>query len=357
MNRTGDVLRDNYYKDGNGNTVTMPPRNVYALSLKKVRAFMHRSGFDDVVLLANTELHSSDLDDPYRLISQEQARAFYRNVVDLSDDPGIGLEIGWMTSLSEKGPLGLLQIVARTVRDAVTEGWNARDTYNDLLNWTYEINADSIVHHIGCDEEYEPLRIFLLGRALGMIQAHSEELAGAEVRPIKVLVDYKAPRNFKRYREIFRCPVYFEQKAVEMHYPIKYLHQELESHDQPAHDALELLQASLLKKMSAEKDIVNEVKMALRRKPGQFPNLEQVASKLAMSPRTLRRKLGAVGIRFQVVLDDERRLVAEDYLSNSELTIQQIAEQCDFSDAQNFSQAFKRWTGMSPTEYRIKVQS
>ena len=71
-----------------------------------------------------------------------------------------------------------------------------------------------------------------------------------------------------------------------------------------------------------------------------------------MSPRTLRRKLGAVGIRFQVVLDDERRLVAEDYLSNSELTIQQIAEQCDFSDAQNFSQAFKRWTGMSPTEYR-----
>ena len=179
-----------------------------------------------------------------------------------------------------------------------------------------------------------------------MIQAHSEELAGAEVRPIKVLVDYKAPRNFKRYREIFRCPVYFEQKAVEMHYPIKYLHQELESHDQPAHDALELLQASLLKKMAAEKDIVNEVKMALRRKPGQFPNLEQVSS-----------KLGAVGIRFQVVLDDERRLVAEDYLSNSELTIQQIAEQCDFSDAQNFSQAFKRWTGMSPTEYRIKVQS
>ena len=80
--------------------------------------------------------------------------------------------------------------------------------------------------------------------------------------------------------------------------------------------------------------------------------LQYVASKLAMSPRTLRRKLGAEGVRFQDLLDNKRRKVAEDYLSNSDLTIQQIAEQCDFSDGQNFSQAYKRWTGMSPTEYR-----
>jgi len=98
--------------------------------------------------------------------------------------------------------------------------------------------------------------------------------------------------------------------------------------------------------------MVNEVKMALRRKPGEFPSLEQVASKLATSPRTLRRKLGAEGVRFQDLLDAERRKVAEDYLANSNLTIQQRAEQCDFSDAQNFSQAFRRWCGVSPSEYR-----
>ena len=177
-------------------------------------------------------------------------------------------------------------------------------------------------------------------------------MIGSKARPTKVLVDYKAPRHIKRYKEIFRCPVYFEQKAVELHYPLRYHSQEVASHDQLAHDTLEVLQASLLKKMSAEKDIVNEVKMALRRKPGEFPSLDQVASKLAMSPRTLRRKLGAEEVRFQDLLDDERRRVAEDYLSNSDLTIQQIAEECDFNDAQNFSQAFKRWTWKSPTEYR-----
>jgi AraC-like DNA-binding protein len=62
--------------------------------------------------------------------------------------------------------------------------------------------------------------------------------------------------------------------------------------------------------------------------------------------------LGAEGARFQDLLDAERRKLTEDYLANSNLTIQQIAEQCDFSDAQNFSQAFRRWSGMSPSEFR-----
>ena len=84
--------------------------------------------------------------------------------------------------------------------------------------------------------------------------------------------------------------------------------------------------------------------------------LERVAERLAMSPRTLRRKLGAANSRFQDLLDAERQRVAEEYLADSELSVQQIADLCGFSDAQNFSQAFKRWLGVSPTEYRRSRQ-
>ena len=104
----------------------MPPRRVYATTLKHARTAMNARGFDDVVLLANTELRKSDLDDPYRLISEEQARAFYRNVVDLADDPGIGLEIGFQMTILEKGSQGLMQLTARTVGDAVRESWDRR---------------------------------------------------------------------------------------------------------------------------------------------------------------------------------------------------------------------------------------
>ena len=218
---------------------------------------MHQRGFDDAVLLKNTELRKSELDDRYRLISEEQARAFYRNVVDLTDDPGIGLEIGWMTSVTEKGPLGLMQVAARTVGDAVEEGCASQATYDGLIEWVYEVRGDELVHCISCNEEYEPLRIFLLERALGQFQANAEELIDSEARPIKVLVDYKAPKHFKRYREIFRCPVYFEEKAVELHYPLAYHSREMKGYDPQAHDVLEVLQSSLLKKMSAESKMKN----------------------------------------------------------------------------------------------------
>lgn len=336
----------------NDNAVSPPPRRLYILTMRKVLLWMRRKGFDDAVLLAGTELCSSDFDDPYRLISEQQARAFYRKVVDLIDEPGIGLEIGWTTDIGEKGPLGLMQKTARTVRKALEEGWQSRYTYHGLIEWDYEAKGDVLIHQLRCAEEYEPLRIFLLERALGVFQANTEELVGSEARPIKVLLDYKAPKYFKRYAEIFRCPVYFGEPVVQLHYPLRYLGHELESYDPQVHDALEQVQASLAKRLSGEKDVVNEVKMALRRKPGEFPRLNQVAEMLAMSPRTLRRKLGAREVKFQDLLDEERRRVAEHYLTSSDLTVQQIADQCAFSDAQNFSQAFKRWSGMSPTEYR-----
>jgi AraC-like DNA-binding protein len=57
-------------------------------------------------------------------------------------------------------------------------------------------------------------------------------------------------------------------------------------------------------------------------------------------------------VRYQDLLDAERRRVAEDFLLNTTMTIQQVADQCGFTDAQNFSQAFRRWLGVSPTEFR-----
>ncbi|MGI9328248.1 MAG: AraC family transcriptional regulator ligand-binding domain-containing protein, partial [Pseudomonadales bacterium] len=327
------------------------------LTLRVVHAFMTSRGATAADLLANTELHESDLADPYNLISEEQARRYYRNVVGLAKEDGIGLEIGWMTALSEMGPQGLGQISARTAGDAVKSSWANRDIYNVLLNWNMENIGDTTVHRISSGETDRDLHIFLIERGLGTLQAHVEELINSEAKPSRVLLDYQPPVNIERYRELFRCPLYFNKDIVEVHYPASYLESTIRTYDPLTHDALQSLSESLGKKLASRSDIVSEVKMALRRKPGEFPSLEQVADKLAMSSRTLRRKLGEQNVRFQDLLDAERQHIAEDYLANSSLSIQQIAEQCGFSDGQNFSQAFKRWLGMSPTEYRNKQNS
>ena len=337
-----------------------PTRRVYAITLKKVHALMGSRGIAASDLLAGTELKDSDLADPYNLISEAQARMYYKNVVKLADSDGLGLEIGLMSTLSDLGPHGLTQLTARNIRDAIEGAYANRYVYHLLGDWKMEISEQHVVHRLSVREPDERLRIFLLERGLGILQAHGEELAGLAGEDLvtdRVLLDYKAPLNFQRYKEIFRCPVLFGQDVVEISYSAsRYLDAPLDTYDPQVRDILGALRESMREKLSGKGDILSDVRLALRRRPGEFPSLEFVAENLAMSSRTLRRKLGEHSTTFQSLLDEERRRVAEDYLLTTSMSMQQIAEQCGFSDAQNFSQAFRRWLGVSPTEYRNAKQ-
>ena len=86
--------------------------------------------------------------------------------------------------------------------------------------------------------------------------------------------------------------------------------------------------------------------------PKGFPTATQVAEKLAISERTLHRRLATQGLVFSAVLDRLREKRAREYLERSRLSIAQIAEMLDFAETASFSRAFKRWTGMSPLLFR-----
>jgi len=332
--------------------MTHPPSRIYAITLRKAHSFMKAEGFDAKALLANTELSENDLVEPYNLISEEQARMYYLNLVRMADRAGVGLEIGWLTALSDMGPHGMALMTARTVGEALQQTWELRNNYNVLVDWEYAFTDSLLVHSVRSNEPDAQLHTFLIERGLATLQAHAEELIGSSAKPVRVLFDYKSPANLEQYKAIFRCPLRFSQEQTQIHYPRKWFDRAIETHDPTAAEVLGALRTSLHEKLSSGGDIVHDVKMALRREPGKFPSVEHIAEGLAMSSRTLRRKLGQHDVRYQDLLEEERRRVAEDLLLNTTMTIQQIADQCGFNDAQNFSQAFRRWQGMTPTEFR-----
>jgi len=194
--------------------------------------------------------------------------------------------------------------------------------------------------------------LFLIERGLATIQANTEEIFGETMQPLRLTLDYPRPEHMESYREIFHCPMQFSQELTQLYYPQEWEHRLLETYDPEAVEILGTLRTSLHNKLSSNVDIVEEVRLALRRKPGEFPSLERIAEGLAMSSRTLHRKLGQRDLRYQDLLDDERRRIAEDLLRNTSMNIQQIAVQCGFAEPQNFSQAFRRWSGKSPGDFR-----
>ena len=75
-----------------------------------------------------------------------------------------------------------------------------------------------------------------------------------------------------------------------------------------------------------------------------------------MSPRTLQVKLLKCSTTFQDVVNETRRALAYGYIENSAMSITEIAFLLGFSDTSNFSRAFRRWTGHSPSAYAHRLR-
>lgn len=80
--------------------------------------------------------------------------------------------------------------------------------------------------------------------------------------------------------------------------------------------------------------------------------LETVARDLAVSPRTLQRRLATGGSSFEALVDDATREIAEKHLRASSLSLAEIAYLLGYSEPAAFSRAFKRWTGTTPHAFR-----
>ncbi len=81
------------------------------------------------------------------------------------------------------------------------------------------------------------------------------------------------------------------------------------------------------------------------------PPFDEVARRLAMSTRSLRRQLAAEGTRYQHLLDAMRRDEAIQELARDARQIKAIARAAGFSDPRGFRRAFKRWTGLTPQQF------
>jgi AraC-like DNA-binding protein len=84
--------------------------------------------------------------------------------------------------------------------------------------------------------------------------------------------------------------------------------------------------------------------------------MANTARRLGMSVATLRRKLEDHGTSFASIVEGLQREAALRYLSTPEPTVSEVALLLGFADVRSFARAFRRWTGVAPTEFRKKAE-
>ncbi|MFL0799862.1 MAG: AraC family transcriptional regulator [Agarilytica sp.] len=116
----------------------------------------------------------------------------------------------------------------------------------------------------------------------------------------------------------------------------------------------EALDAFLVKARLPETvGVAARVVEVLTRRIGQQPlSISHIAEELNFSKRTLQRRLQKQEVSFAELRDQVRFHYSIDYLIRQHMSIDNISASLDFSDRTSFTNAFKRWTNLSPSTFR-----
>lgn len=180
-------------------------------------------------------------------------------------------------------------------------------------------------------------------------------LLGQQIPLSSVTFVYDKPADVTAYEELFRCPVYFQQKENSIVASAKLLNIALTSSDQTIFTTLEKQAQKLLEdqRQSHQEDICLRLRdVILEVLPQQNESIEVVAKNLGMSPRTLQRKLRERATSYQQILNELRMELACNYLRYSNLAIREIAFMLGYQEQSSFHHAFKDWTGYTPRSFR-----
>lgn len=332
-------------------TKVVPTSYMYNI-LKSAR----EQSISDQQLLENACLTVEEISAPGAYITHAQQIQIWINFARLSPEPSIGLTLGQKYRAHNSGIYGLTILTAETIRDALACASKLQLLTGSFTNFTHYVTKHEYCIQAINNYPLPGTHQLTIDEALSAHQAVLNPLTEPPLMPTRVNFDYPKPENIEPYREIFKCPVQFSAKTSEICYPISAGTMRLISHDADAHEVCKLRCEILLKKLQDAENMTGKVKKILLQLNNNRRNAEEVAERLHISPRHLRRMLSKEDTSFQIVLDDTRFDLSKNFLKQTILSIEEISSLIGYSETNNFRRAFKKWANLSPSEYRCQVK-
>jgi AraC-like DNA-binding protein len=293
-----------------------------------------------------------DLANPACRVSFRQGSMMIRRALQMAPERGLGLMIGERETIASIGLLGYAMMTSRTLGDAVALGMSRQKFAGSMLHFDMQLEADS-TRVLASNRFPDPdIHVFLVEEAFASFLQVARGLVGYGFHPSRVELSFPAPSYAADYQRVFGCPVRFAQPANAFIADNSWIARPLLTYDLLSHrQALEFLDIGMSREQE-KVDLFESVERAVRNNMQSVPSLAGIAKQLNLSERTLRRRLSGSGVSYQALLDNVRKNRAIELLANTTLSIEQVALEVGFSDANNFRRAFKRWTDSAPGELR-----
>ena len=297
--------------------------------------------------------------DQARMVSSADYYDFFAALAD-RDPQGLALplRIGAAMHSDEFGAFGLAWKSAPSLRGSYARS----ERYGRVLGTaeTYSVEATSGGVFFSLEKAGDGRMGMLLSNeaSLSAVVTISREVSTGDFRPLAVHFRHAPRGSVSVYEAHFRCPVQFESGRDALQVSEESIDAPNRLGDETIAGFFDRHLEEQLASLAADSNLELRVRRAVANVLSEgVPTVSTIASELAMSARTLQRRLAEQGHSFQSVVDMARRDLARRLLAETDYSLAEVAFLTGFSEQSAFTRAFKRWAGQTPRSWRLGARS
>ena len=273
------------------------------------------------------------------------------NAANATGRDDIGLMLGRRQTLAALGPLGSVMRHAATLGEALAE-FARLQINNSTGGAVYLMRADrDIILGYGVYDLSGRISPHMQDMVLAVGCNLIAELTRGAIGPDEIFLSRPTPKDPGPYQRLADCPVRFEQIQTALLLSASKLGFRLPEANRDLHDRASASLVSVLE--SPRGEMSGHVRHLLRSLLlAGHGGMEDVAERLGLHPRAMRRRLQIEGATFEAIKDEVRYAAARELLMIQALSITDIAVTLDYSSPSSFVHAFRRWSSVSPGRWR-----
>jgi AraC-like DNA-binding protein len=280
-------------------------------------------------------------------IPLHKLRDFWEAVVETTGQSGLGLRIAEYVHPEAYEVFGCLIAASATLGEATLRATRLIGLVTSTVRLSFHHEGDRA--SLSVDPLYpELVHPETIEFMVGAAAVISQRITGQALPAIEVCFTHAAPADVSHHKRIFGAPIRFGAAFNGLVFAASLLDVPIQSSDSTLCATLQR-QADELMARESVRGFKASVRAALVTElRGGDPSAERVAAALGVHPKTLTRRLRAEGSTFQRLREELRLQLAERYLRQPGLSVEEVAFLLGYSERSAFHRAFRRWTGRAP---------
>ena len=329
----------------------MPYTTLAASALSMWRA-LESYGVDPGVMFRRAGLDPDKLHDANARYRDAELFKLWQLALEATKDPYIGFKVAACWHPSEAHALGYAWLASSSLKDALERTVRYIRIVTDKEQMTLEESDEELRLVIDNPVADYPTAAEDLDATFAVIVKLCRMCKGDSFNPLRITMHRPEPPDLGPFEEHFRAPIQYSGNEDSVCFDKADALAALPSANAEVARANEKIIQDYLARFDRS-SVAMQVRARLTEQLSSgHASQESVADALHMSLRTLQRRLKSEGYSYKQLLDETRRELAAHYMAESHLSINEITYLLGFSDPSNYSRAFRRWTGKSPSIYR-----